>query len=274
MNISIIITTYNAAAYIIDTLQSIAAQSYQHFEVVIVDDGSIDETVKIVSAYITNNSSMKMRIIPVEHIGRAAALNYGVSLAQFDWIAIIDADDLWHKSKLAYQVKCIVDNNIDFVSSQSKLFSNNEDVNTNEAVSSNLNTIRLKDILLNQMLYYNLISHSSVLIKKNLVKYDEKRKSQIDYELFLRLLGQGVRLYLLEEPLVYHRIHPGQSFEAKYQLRYYFNATTLQLKYCFLHFKLIQVIFVISKLGYYILPRKLRLALRMTLFNSKSFKKI
>ncbi len=268
MKLSIIITAYNAAAYIIDTLNSICHQTYQDFEIVIVDDGSTDYTVNIIRDYMTKNPLMKINLFPTGRIGRAAALNYGVDHAQFEWIAIIDADDLWNKHKLEYQVKCIKEKKLHFIATRSKLFSNDNEVNINEVVISDPQAMQLTRITLDKMLYFNLISHSSVLIRKDLVKYDIKRTSQIDYEMFLRLLKQGATIYLLEECLTYHRIHSAQFFEERKKLRYSLSATGLQLKYCFLNFKLSQAFFVIGKLGYYILPKKLRFILRAALLNS------
>jgi len=92
----------------------------------------------------------------------------------------------------------------------------------------------LQKASLSRMIMYNMIPHSSILIKKQLLRYDENRISQIDYELWLRLLYQGVELYLVELELMSHRIHKNQSFEAKRPFGYALRATTLQLKYCFL----------------------------------------
>jgi teichuronic acid biosynthesis glycosyltransferase TuaG len=260
MNISIVMTTYNAATYVIETLQSILNQTYQNFEIVIVDDGSNDNTLKIINDFVSQYPEFKINVHSVGHIGRAAALNLGITFAQFDWIAIIDADDLWNKHKLAWQIQYATEKQLDFLGTQSKMFYKNSDVNLDE----NIKAIgsRATQITLDKMLYFNIISHSSILVKKHLVKYDVNRKSQIDYEMFLRLLQQGVNIYLLNDCLVCHRIHSGQSFEARKPLRYALKATGLQLQYCLLHLKWRQTFFVLLKLGYYLLPRKMRFKLR------------
>lgn len=264
MNISIIITTYNAEAHVVDTLNSIINQTYQNYEVVIVDDGSIDHTIKIIADYISAHGvSTKIHIFPVKHIGRAAALNYGISLANYNWIAIIDADDLWNFNKLALQVQVIEKYNLDFLATQSKIFFKDSDIDIYKTVKLNFTKSELIKISLDKMLNKNLIPHSSILIKKHLINYSVKRKSQLDYEMYLRLLQNGISIYLLDVCLVYHRIHSRQSFEAKKPLRYALRATSLQLKYCFMNLKLFQILFVIMKLGYYIfLPRKTRLTLK------------
>jgi len=92
MNISIIITTYNAERFIISTLDSIRGQTYQLYEVIIVDDGSYDNTVIVVTEYIKLHNLEKFRIIPGPHIGRAKVLNAAVNQAAYDWIAIVDAE--------------------------------------------------------------------------------------------------------------------------------------------------------------------------------------
>ncbi len=73
MNISVIITTYNAEKLIEKTLHSVISQTYKDFEVVIIDDGSTDNTVKAIENFVRENNSKNIRLFPEKHIGRAAA---------------------------------------------------------------------------------------------------------------------------------------------------------------------------------------------------------
>lgn len=87
--ISVVIATYNRANYLPATIDSILAQSFQHFELIVVDDGSTDNTAAVVAPY-----GDKLKYIQQENRGPSAARNHGVRLARAPWIAIQDSDDL------------------------------------------------------------------------------------------------------------------------------------------------------------------------------------
>jgi len=90
--ISVIIPAYNAAAYIEETLESILNQTYQAFEIIVVDDGSTDDTVNIVKRYA--NQDRRIRLVQQSNQGSSQARNTGIALAQYEWIAPVDSDDV------------------------------------------------------------------------------------------------------------------------------------------------------------------------------------
>lgn len=256
MNISIVITTYNANRHITETLHSLWKQTYPFYEIVIVDDGSTDDTVDIIKEFAVNHPTIKLTLYPTTHIGRAAALNQAIGLAQYEWIAIIDADDLWNAHKLELQVLYIKKFKVDFLAARTALFSNHQLPDIHQNVAMEIVSEKLINISLNQMLCSNKISHCSILGKKALLKYNQERKSQVDYEMYLRLLLQGEAIYLLDECLVYHRLHRHQSFEAKNRFRYVSNSILLQLKYCWISRKIFPAIIVMLSIGYHLFSRK------------------
>lgn len=100
MKFSIITITYNRAHLIVETMASVLKQTYQNFEMIIVDDGSTDNTESIVSAYVEKYGA-KFRYIKCEKIGKPSALrNIAIKNATGDIISILDSDDLWLSSKL------------------------------------------------------------------------------------------------------------------------------------------------------------------------------
>jgi glycosyltransferase involved in cell wall biosynthesis len=101
--VSVVAPAWNAAATIGETLRSIAAQAYRNVEIIIVDDGSTDETGAIAAAFCKSDS--RARLIRQDNAGVAAARNRAIAEASGDWIAPIDADDLWHPTKIAKQVE-------------------------------------------------------------------------------------------------------------------------------------------------------------------------
>ncbi len=103
--VSVIIPAYNAGAYLPATLDSVFAQTYQRLEVIVVDDGSTDETPDIVAACRERHGGL--RLIAKPNGGVASARNAGLKAARGDYVAFLDADDIWHPEKIAAQVRTL-----------------------------------------------------------------------------------------------------------------------------------------------------------------------
>jgi glycosyltransferase involved in cell wall biosynthesis len=103
--VSVVIPTYNCAARLVRALQSIAAQTYprEHIEIVVVDDGSSDDTAERVAEFAANAPG-ETRYVRQQNAGPAAARNHGLRLARGEAIAFLDADDWWETDKLARQL--------------------------------------------------------------------------------------------------------------------------------------------------------------------------
>jgi glycosyltransferase involved in cell wall biosynthesis len=104
MQVSVIIPTYNRAATILRAVRSVQAQTYQDYELVIVDDGSLDDTAEILASL----NEPRLRLIRhTTNSGSARARNTGVSEARGDFIAFLDSDDEWLPEKLAHQMEVV-----------------------------------------------------------------------------------------------------------------------------------------------------------------------
>ena len=101
--VSVVIPVHNGERFISRTLTSALAQTYDHIEIVVVDDGSTDGTAGIVESEVLRDH--RIRLFRTQKVGVAAARNFGISKARGELIAPLDADDLWHPQKLAQQVK-------------------------------------------------------------------------------------------------------------------------------------------------------------------------
>lgn len=97
-SVSVIIPAYNAAATILDTLRSVSAQTYPNLEILVVDDGSRDDTARVVEQYALTEP--RLRLIVQANAGAAAARNLAIEHARGRFIAPIDADDLWHPTRV------------------------------------------------------------------------------------------------------------------------------------------------------------------------------
>ena len=97
--ISCIVPVFNGERYISEALDSILAQTYRPLEILVVDDGSADGTGVVFAGY-----GAPVRYLPQPNAGQAAARNLGLSAARGEFVAFLDADDLWHPEKLARQM--------------------------------------------------------------------------------------------------------------------------------------------------------------------------
>lgn len=98
--VSVVIATYNAGRYLPETLDSVLAQTHRPIEIIVVDDGSSDDTARRVEPYLSSITFTRQ-----EHGGLASARNAGLRMASGDYIALLDADDLWLPEKLAVQLE-------------------------------------------------------------------------------------------------------------------------------------------------------------------------
>ena len=102
--VSVVIPTYRHRDYVLLTLESVFAQTFKDYEVIVVNDGSPDDTDEVLKPLI---QSGKIRYIEQKNAGQAAARNCGIAVAQGKYIALLDDDDLWPSDKLAWQVQAL-----------------------------------------------------------------------------------------------------------------------------------------------------------------------
>ena len=110
--VSIITPLYNSEAFIGDTLQSILNQTYTNWELLLIDDGSIDNTIDIVNSIISKNKNITL-IKNKTNRGAAISRNKGIVASKGDYIAFLDADDLWKPQKLEKQIIFMQDQDCD-----------------------------------------------------------------------------------------------------------------------------------------------------------------
>ena len=109
--ISVLIPAYNAEKYIAEALESVLRQTYKDFEMIVVDDGSTDNTRCVVESF-----SGKVQYYYQENSGAGAARNHGIKLSRGDFLAFLDADDIWAENKLELQMHALaVDSRLDAV---------------------------------------------------------------------------------------------------------------------------------------------------------------
>ena len=105
--VSVVIPAYNAGEFIDRTLISAINQSHRHIEIIVVDDGSTDDTAARVARH--GSDDPRIRLMSVPNGGVARARNLGMSAARGAFVAFLDADDLWHPDKISLQLQCMID---------------------------------------------------------------------------------------------------------------------------------------------------------------------
>ena len=197
--VSIIIPCYNSATTIQRALASIVNQTYTDFEIIIVDDGSTDNTKDVIAVFF-ENLNLEYTYIYQENSGPSAARNLGVKNANKKFIAFLDSDDTWHKDKLKMQMKLIKENNLNFLGSTYQY---------NEFEYDRQVEIRLKRFSFQQLLFKTQFSTPGVIIKKdlflNLGGFDTNMKYSEDNDLWLRAALRG-NLNMVFEPKLF-RLH-------------------------------------------------------------------
>lgn len=102
--IDVVIPAYNASLFIVKTLRSVATQTVLPTRIIVVDDGSTDDTVKIVNYFYQNNPNLDIVCIQQKNAGPSAARNNGIRATKAEYVAFIDADDEWKPTKLEKQL--------------------------------------------------------------------------------------------------------------------------------------------------------------------------
>ena len=200
-NISVIIPTYNSSLYIVRTLDSVLSQSCLPHEIVIVDDGSTDNTIEIIEDYKKNNESIfdNIRLYKQKNMGAGAARNRAILEAKGQWIAFLDSDDIWLPTKLE-EVEKVINN-----SPQISIIAHDEfavnDKKMDKRRLCNLHELfnESKDLFL-QLYEGNIFSTSCMVIKKDVIEraggFDVSLRSAQDYDLWIRCSIYGKLVYI------------------------------------------------------------------------------
>jgi glycosyltransferase involved in cell wall biosynthesis len=199
--VSVIIPTYNRALKLKEAIQSVLDQTYTDYEVIVVDDGSVDNTREVVNEL--KQRSDKLVYIYQENRGRSAARNYGISLAKGDYIAFLDSDDRFLPEKLSVQVKAL-ENNGDFGMAYSPLIFMGE--NGEVLGSSSKARTRLSGWIYPELLFFKgtIIITSGVMVRASVLSeiggFDEEMHICEDLDLW-RSIARRYKVLQIEQPL-------------------------------------------------------------------------
>jgi glycosyltransferase involved in cell wall biosynthesis len=199
--VSVVIATYNYGCYIRGAIESVLAQTLQDFEIIVVDDGSIDETPELVRPFLDD---ARVRYLRTDHLGQPAAKNAGIRAATGRYVAFLDADDLWLPTKLEKQVALFERSGPEvgvvicrrrWIDEQGNLLPYGE------------RSPQRGDVLA-QIFHRPFICFSSSMIHRDVLEdvglFDESIPMSIDYDLWLRI-ALRYHFDFVDDPLVLYR---------------------------------------------------------------------
>tara|TARA_B100000963_G_scaffold357352_1_gene379321 strand:- start:1238 stop:2284 length:1047 start_codon:yes stop_codon:yes gene_type:complete len=206
--ITVIMSFYNAEKYIKDSVESILDQTYKNIELIVMNDGSDDESQKILDRI--NDKRIKKHKNKINK-GIPFCFNKLINYANGDYIAFMDADDISHKNRLKDQLIYIEKYNLDVCGTSAQTFGNNEKKVIR--VLENYNDIKFI------MIFGNPIINSSAMFKANILKNfkcNEKRISW-DFDLYANLINNGYKIQNLQKILLYSRQHNHQDSKINFE---------------------------------------------------------
>ncbi len=194
--VSVIIPTYNRASFLKEALASVFSQTYRPLEVIVVDDGSTDETPRVVSG-------LPIRYVRGPRRGVAAARNRGIRLSCGDFLAFLDSDDLWLPEKIARQV--------DFFAKHPEAVAVQPEeiwIRRGRRVNPRKHHAKEGGFIFHRCVELCVVSPSGVMLRRRVLEeiglFDETFPACEDYELWLRLSSR-YPVHLISEPLLVKR---------------------------------------------------------------------
>lgn len=197
---SIIMPAYNAEKFISDAIKSVLSQTYKNFELIIIDDCSLDQTVKVVQNYIAQDKRVNL-VKKEKNQGVAETRNTGLNHAKGDFVAFLDSDDKWAEDKLEKQLAVLKErNDVDVVYGSYYRF-NNDGIK---------NIVKVPNLLdKKELLKGNPIGNLTAIY--NFKKYSQIRQKNIgheDYLFWLEIFNSSpdVKGIGIQEPIAYYRV--------------------------------------------------------------------
>ncbi len=203
--VSVVIATYNMGQYLPQAVDSILQQTWKNLEVIVVDDGSTDNTPEVMLNYSTDS---RVNYIRNENQGQPKAKNCGIKNTKGDFIAFCDADDFWEANKLEIQMPLFSNPKVGVVYSEVSFIDEH-----NRRYIKEDHEVRHSGTITNQMLIENFVPFGTSVIRRTCIEqngiFDEEFRMGIDWDLWLRYSLSWEFIYTPEKTYVY-RVWSGQ----------------------------------------------------------------
>jgi teichuronic acid biosynthesis glycosyltransferase TuaG len=216
--VSVVIPCFNAAAYVATTLQSVLGQTWQALEVIVVDDKSTDTTAQLVSGIAAQDPRVRLLALPHNAGAPAAPRNRGTEAARGEWVAYLDADDIWHPHKLELQMRALREQGGLMCSTQMKDFRDEREVTFTAP-----GTPRVEHVDLGMQLRKYRTPTSSIVVQRALMlahpfNEDPSYKAREDTDCFIRAHEYMPYSLKIAFPLVFYRLQASQISGNKFKM--------------------------------------------------------
>lgn len=201
--VSVVIPAYNSMNYLPETIASLLAQTFTDWEAIVVNDGSTDETEQ----WVSQHSDRRIKLISQENQGLSGARNTGIAHATGDYIAFLDADDLWSPTKLEKQVQCLDEN-----PEAGLVYTWVAYIDENARPTGRIFKNQAEGNVWKTLIEHNIVESGSVaMVRRECFDtcgtFDRNLRSFVeDWDMWLRIAAR-YPFKVVQEPLVYYRQH-------------------------------------------------------------------
>lgn len=211
MLVSVIMPSYNSSRYLKDTLYSVINQTYINWQLIIVDDCSQDDSVKIIREIIKDDSRITLVCLE-RNSGAAAARNVAIELAKGRFIAFLDSDDIWHPQKLQKQIEFMMAGNHPITCTAYEKMNFEGEPYCRMGVPERLS---YSDLMKSSAVGCLTVIYDVDALSKVFMPTNSKRE---DLATWLVILKRTPFIYCMNEVLAYYRVHPMQSSSKKFSM--------------------------------------------------------
>ena len=207
--VSIVMPCYNAEKYIAQSIESVLAQTYHNWELLITDDGSTDKSIEIVNEYCKKDNRIDL-LVPERHNGIAKTRNLSISRSKGRFIAFLDSDDVWKSYKLEKQIAFMLENDLAFTYSSYEVIDSQGNIKNGVVKDAGVMNY-------NKYLRNTIIGCGTVVIDRDKTGYFETPiiDTSEDMSLWLNIMKKGFNAYPVPGPLHQYRITPGSASSNK-----------------------------------------------------------
>lgn len=210
--VSIVTPTFNSEAFILETIRSVQKQTYQNWEMIIVDDASVDSTKELVEIEAINDARIQFYKFETNN-GSGVARNFAVQKAKGKYISFLDADDLWKADKLEKQINFLNQQRIPFTFSFYECI-NEKGISLKKRVEAPIK------LTYRQLFFCNYVGNLTGIYDTEYfgkIQISSIRKRQ-DWIMWLTILKKIKVAYAVPESLAYYRIHDSSISSSKFDL--------------------------------------------------------
>jgi teichuronic acid biosynthesis glycosyltransferase TuaG len=214
--VSIVMPAYNSSSYITETIESVLKQSFSDFELLVINDCSLDKTSEIVEKLASIDDRIRLTNLPVNMGGPAGPRNIGIQQARGKWIAFLDSDDIWHSAKLQRQIDILDKSGAQFCSTQMTEFIDSSTLTLRDAEPDEFKWITFTQQLIKNRTPTSTVIADRTLLINNPFNEDMSYKAREDLDCWLHCHEEIGRSIKIMAPMMGYRIISSQISSNKW----------------------------------------------------------